>query len=98
MELSNHDMLMIDAQKKSPVVAVLLSFVLIGAGHWYSGRWFVGLLLLIVGGCLFGMAFIAPPLWVLYVPFWILVMIHASYSVGRYNQRLIKDYVRETSK
>jgi len=65
---------------KKPWVAVLLSFILTGAGHAYLRHWwnFIGLLIFQIGMTLFGMPYFIP----------ILAMIFAYTDTIKYNKQI----------
>lgn len=76
-------------QQKSAAVAVLLSFLWLGAGHLYLGRIPAGILLAIYGAILALMMFsligfiIAFPIWAVSV---VIVMVMAAAATGSVNR------------
>jgi TM2 domain-containing membrane protein YozV len=75
---------------KSPGVAVLLTFLWLGAGHLYAGRTGTGVALLVYGGLLWLLcltligALIGVPLWLVSVP---LAMVMAARAARDSNAR-----------
>ena len=78
------------APPKSPGIAVLLSFLWLGAGHLYAEKVGTGVVLLIwnfllvVLGFTFVGLIVAFPLWLVSAP---IVMILASSAANRFNER-----------
>jgi hypothetical protein len=76
---------------KSPGIAVLLTFLWLGAGHLYAGSVTVGVLLLILDFFLVLLSLV-PFAIILTIPIWIIAFIICSISVARcvetYNRRL----------
>ncbi len=75
---------------KSPGVAVLLSFIWLGAGHLYANKTGLGVALMVYDACLVVLALsligliLALPLWLISAPF---VMWHAASSANAFNRR-----------
>jgi hypothetical protein len=76
---------------KSPGIAVLLTFLWLGAGHLYAGSITAGVLLLILDFLLILLSLV-PFAIILTIPIWIIAFIICSISVVRcietYNRRL----------
>ncbi len=75
---------------KSPGIAVLLSFIWLGAGHLYAGQVGLGVALMVFDAFLVLLAFtligliIAVPLWLISAP---IVMVLAYSAAKRFNER-----------
>ncbi len=76
---------------KSPAIAVLLSLVWFGAGHFYANQPGAGIALFLYGGFLgllaitfFGLI-IAVPLWLISAP---IVAVTAAAAANSYNRRI----------
>lgn len=89
-QLSQPGMPIIMATPKSPGIAVLLSFLFLGAGHLYANRIGPGVALIvyevflgILSATVVGLV-VSVPLWLISVP---IVMILAANAAGDYNRR-----------
>jgi len=83
-------LLMVEARKKSGVVAALLNLVLPGAGYMYCGRWILGIFafLFVVTLFLISLGYFAG--------FLALVLILDGFlCAGRYNRKLIERVLAE---
>ena len=69
-----------EMRKKSPTVAVFLSIIIVGAGHFYAKKAGVGIILMVL--CAISWLFLMG--WI----FWILAPILAHGEVKKYNELL----------
>lgn len=83
-------LLMVEARKKSGVVAALLNLVLPGAGYMYCGRWILGIFAFLLVVTLFLVSLGA------FAGFLALMLILDGFlSAGRYNRKLIERVLAE---
>lgn len=83
-------LLVVEARKKSGLVAALLNLFLPGAGYIYCGRWILGIVAFI-----FTVALIIYSLGIAVVGVVLMLIIDGFLCAGRYNQNVIKQALHE---
>ena len=92
MGMTTEELMLLEANKKSGLVAALLNIFIPGAGYMYCGRWVLGIFAMV-----FVIGFVVVSLGYLAGGLWLMLIIDGFLCAGRYNKDLLTSAIAKSA-